>query len=266
MEKESVWLGSFRKPVRLIAIASTAVSILVYAWLVINKLFVADALGMHEMIRPEGHPIVYVMLISLFLAVFTAGLYLSDEVGMIEEKPDGFFDIVSLVISRIAMIMIAMIVIVMFYEVVSRYVFSRPTLWANELSLWIAAIVLLFAGLYAMQQRSHIRIYVIYDLMPRWMQKTADVISLLLLIGFTTALVWGGYLDAKTRMLRMETFGTAWDPPIPGVIKPAILILIVLVTIQAISNLIADWDKEPQSGGEEVDETEIEMLRRTLED
>lgn len=266
MEKESVWLGSFRKPVRLIAIASTAVSILVYAWLVINKLFVADALGMHEMIRPEGHPIVYVMLISLFLAVFTAGLYLSDEVGMIEEKPDGFFDIVSLVISRIAMIMIAMIVIVMFYEVVSRYVFSRPTLWANELSLWIAAIVLLFAGLYAMQQRSHIRIYVIYDLMPRWMQKTADVISLLLLVGFTTALVWGGYLDAKTRMLRMETFGTAWDPPIPGVIKPAILILIVLVTIQAISNLIADWDKEPQSGGEEVDETEIEMLRRTLED
>ena len=266
MEKESVWLGSFRKPVRLIAIASTAVSILVYAWLVINKLFVADALGMHEMIRPEGHPIVYVMLISLFLAVFTAGLYLSDEVGMIEEKPDGFFDIVSLVISRVAMIMIAMIVVVMFYEVVSRYVFSRPTLWANELSLWIAAIVLLFAGLYAMQQRSHIRIYVIYDLMPRWMQKNADVISLLLLVGFTTALVWGGYLDAKTRMLRMETFGTAWDPPIPGVIKPAILILIVLVTFQAISNLIADWDKEPQSGGEEVDETEIEMIRRTLED
>ncbi len=266
MEKESVWLGSFRKPVRMIAIASTAVSVLVYAWLVINKLFVADALGMHEMIRPEGHPIVSVMLISLFVAVFSAGVYLSDEVGMIEEKPDGFFDIFSLVISRIAMVMIAMIVVVMFYEVVSRYVFSRPTLWANELSLWIAAFVLLFAGLYAMQQRSHIRIYVIYDMMPRWMQKAADVISLLLLLAFTFALVWGGYADAKTRLLRMETFGTAWDPPIPGVVKPAILILIVLVSVQAISNLIADWNKEPHSGGEEVDETEIEMIRRTLED
>ena len=156
----------------------------------------------------------------------------------------------------------------MFYEVVLRYVFARPTLWANELSLWIAAFVFLFAGQYAMQQRSHIRIYVIYDLMPRWMQKTADVISLVLLLTFTFALVWGGYNDAVRRMLRMETFGTAWDPPIPGIVKPAILIIILLVAIQAISNLIADWNKaaEHHSPLDDIDETEIEHIRSTLGD
>jgi hypothetical protein len=66
----------------------------------------------------------------------------------------------------------------------------------------------------------------------------------------------------------METFGTAWDPPIPGIVKPALLIIIVLVCIQAVSNLFADWNKEPElhTPADEIDEVEIEKIRRTLEE
>lgn len=266
MDNESLWLGRLKAPVRLAMIGFSGLTLLIFAWMVLNQFISEDAVGMHEMIRPAGRPLVALMLISITGAFVTTSLYLSDAKGAIEEKPDGVFDTLSLVTSRMAMIMVVLIVVVMFYEVVSRYVFSRPTLWANELSLWIAAFVFLFAGQYAMQQRSHIRIYVIYDMMPRWMKKTADVISLILLLFFTFSLVWGGYTDALTRMLRMETFGTAWDPPIPGVVKPAILFIIVLVAVQAISNLIADWNKEPEHNVEGPDETEIENIRRTLED
>ena len=62
----------------------------------------------------------------------------------------------------------------------------------------------------------------------------------------------------------METFGTAWDPPIPGTIKPAILFIIVLVAIQAVSNLIADWNRGPEAHFDEIDETEIENIRKSL--
>jgi len=268
MQGNSLWLGSLRGPVKLAMVASLGVTGLLFAWLVVNQFISEDAIGMHEMIRPQGRPIVWAMLIAVSCSLFFASVFLSDSKGDIETAPDGFFDIVSLVCSRLAMIAVGLIVLVMFYEVVSRYVFSRPTLWANELSLWIAAFVFLLAGQYAMQQRSHIRIYVIYDMMPRWMQKTADVISVTLIVGFFFALVWGGYNDALRRMLRMETFGTAWDPPLPGTVKPAILILILLVTIQAVSNLIADWNKQPEhhKGIEDIDEVEIENIRRTLED
>lgn len=267
MEQKSVWLGSMRGPVRLIAIVLTALVALIFLWLVANRIISDDAFGMHEMIRPEGRPLVSVMLWAIAGSILFVSLYLSDTRGAIETEPDGFFDIVSLVCSRIAMIMTALIVIVMFYEVVSRYVFARPTLWANELSLWIAAFVFLLAGQYAMQQRSHIRIYVIYDMMPRFFQKASDILSLALLLFFVFAMVWGGYDDAMRRFLRMETFGTAWDPPIPGIVKPAILIIIVLVAIQAISNLISDWNKKPEHHGpDEIDEVEIENIRRTLED
>lgn len=267
MERNSVWLGAMRGPVRILAIIFSVLTLLLYIWLVANRIFAAESIGMHEMIRPTGRPLVWAMLACITAAITLVGIYLSDSQGDIEIEPHGFFDIVSLVLSRIAMLSVGAIVLVMFYEVVSRYVFARPTLWANELSLWIAAFVFLFAGQYAMQQRSHIRIYVIYDVMPRWMQKTADVISVSLIVAFTFAMVWGGYGDAKTRMLRMETFGTAWDPPIPGLVKPAILFIIILVTLQAISNLIADWNKMPEhhAGVESVDETEIKHIRETLE-
>lgn len=266
MEKDSLWLGALRQPMRLAAIGFTATVAVLFVWLVANRILSADAIGMHEMIRPAGRPLVQLMLFAVAGSILTVSLYLSDTKGAIEIEPDGLFDIISLIFSRIAMIMVTLIVIVMFYEVVSRYVFARPTLWANELSLWIASFVFLLAGQYAMQQRSHIRIYVIYDMMPRWMQKSSDILSLFLIWFFTFAMVWGGYDDAARRFLRMETFGTAWDPPIPGIVKPAILIIICLVALQALSNIVADWNKAPEHhSADDIDEVEIENIRKTLE-
>ena len=268
MEHNSLWLGSMRGPMRTAMLGFVALTALIFVYLIIARFIAAEPIGMHEMIRPEGRPVVQLMLVSIFGALLTASVYMSDTQGAIEEEPSGFFDVVSLVLGRLTMIAIVLIVLVMFYEVISRYVFSRPTLWANELSWWIAAFVYLFAGLYAMQQRSHIRIFVIYDIMPRWMQKTADCISVFLICAFVFALIWGGYNDAMRRMLRMETLGTAWDPPIPGTVKPALLIIILLVAIQAVSNLIADWNKMPEhhAGPDDIDEHEIENIRATLKD
>ncbi len=101
---------------------------------------------------------------------------------MVEHQPTGWMDRISLAISRLCMAVVAILVAVMFYEVVVRYVFEKPTLWANELSLWMAGFVFLLSGLYAMQQRSHIRIYIIYDMFPRSVQRICDVISTVLIL------------------------------------------------------------------------------------
>lgn len=267
MQSKSVWLGPLRGPVKLAAIASVALTLLLGAWLIVTYATGNSEIGMHEMIRPRGMPMVQAMLWLLGAALLFTSIYLSDRIGAIEQDPTGPFDIISLVLSRLAMMGVIFIVITMFYEVISRYVFEKPTLWANELSLWIAAMVFLLAGQYAMQQRSHIRIYIIYDMMPRWAQKLSDCITVALIWVFTFGLVWGAYNEAQTKLLRMETFGTAWDPPIPATIKAAILIIIVLVALQALSNLIADWNKSPEhhSPADEIDQTEIENIRRTLE-
>ncbi len=169
------------------------------------------------------------------------------------------FDRVSLFLGRVTMLLILILVAVMFFEVVMRYVFESPTLWANEMSLWMAGFVFLLSGLYAMQQRSHIRIYLLYDTFPRGLQRLCDSISTLLIVIFALAMIWGGWTEARDKFLRWETFGTAFDPPIPATMKPMILLVILLVAIQAIVNLVADWSRAAEQHGI-IDEGEVDEI------
>jgi TRAP-type C4-dicarboxylate transport system permease small subunit len=166
---------------------------------------------------------------------------------MVEHEKTGLIDWITWGFSRVTMWAPAFVVAIMFYEVVMRYLFVRPTLWVNEMSLWVAGAIYMTAGLYAMQQRSHIRIFVLYDLLPRWLRKSCDVLSTVCLLVFVFAVIWGGFGEAWTKLMRWETFGTAWDPPIPATMKPLILLTLLFVAIQAVSNLIFDWNKAPES-------------------
>ena len=206
MQENSLWLGRMRTPIKTAMIVCVGLTVVLYALLIGQRLSLESSYGMYEMIRPAGKPLVQVMLVSLAAALLFASLFLSDTKGAIETPPEGVFDLVSVVLGRLAMIMTAFVVLVMFYEVVSRYVFARPTLWANELSLWIAAFVFLLAGLYAMQQRSHIRIYIIYNMMPRWAQKASDTISVLLIVGFAFALVPARQNNAHSYAVSILTY------------------------------------------------------------
>ena len=135
----------------------------------------------------------------------------------------------------------ALIVLIILYEVIMRYFFAAATLWVNEMSLWIAGGIYLSAGLYAMQQRSHIRIFIFYDIAPVWMKRLFDLLSTLCVAVFAFAVVWGGFGEASAKFLRWETFGTAYDPPIPATIKPLILTMMLFLALQATSNMIRDW-------------------------
>jgi TRAP-type C4-dicarboxylate transport system permease small subunit len=165
---------------------------------------------------------------------------------MVEHERTGYLDLITWSFSRVAMWAPAFIVLIIFYEVVMRYLFAKPTLWVNEMSLWVGGAIYLTAGLYAMQQRSHIRIYILYDMVPKTVQRVFDILSLICVWLFAAALIWGGFGEAYAKLMRWETFGTAWDPPIPATIKPLILVTLAVLALQALSNLIYDWNREPE--------------------
>ena len=182
---------------------------------------------------------------------------------MVEHERRGPVDLVTWGFSRVAMWLPAVIVAIMVYEVIMRYLFGKPTLWVNEASLWMAGMVYMFSGLYSMQQRSHIRIFILYDVVSRPIRRTFDVISTLFITLFCIAVIWGGFGEAYAKFMRWERFGTARDPPIPATMKPLILITLVIVTIQAISNLIMDWNDDPESHNvmDDID-LDIEEVKR----
>ena len=174
-------------------------------------------------------------------------------------------DRIALFIGRVTMVMIISMTLVMLYEVFLRYIVEKPTLWANELTLWIAGFVFLSSGVYAMQQRCHIRIFILYNIAPAWVRHSFDIISVGLLAIFAFFLVYGSYAQVFiVKFYKWEMFGTAFDPPIPATIQPMILIAVVLITLQAIVNLIVDWNMPPENiTREDVDEEEIEALKRS---
>lgn len=160
---------------------------------------------------------------------------------MKEHQGSGPLDMVTHAFSRIMMWAPFFVVLIILYEVVMRYFFAAATLWVNEMSLWIAGGIYLSAGLYALLQRSHIRIFIIYDMVPLWLRRVFDILSTLCVLIFAFALIWGGFGEAKVKFWRWETFGTAFDPPIPATNKPLILAVMFFLGLQALSNLIRDW-------------------------
>ena len=160
---------------------------------------------------------------------------------MVEHERTGPVDWLTWSFSRLAMWAPAFIVAIIFYEVFMRYILFRPTLWVNEMSLWIGGAIYVTAGLYAMQQRSHIRIFVLYDMAPLGLRRLFDVLSVICVCIFAFAVVWGGFGEAMAKFWRFETFGTAFDPPIPATNKPLILMTLLVLALQAVSNLIRDW-------------------------
>jgi len=176
-------------------------------------------------------------------------------------------DRIALFVGRVTMILILAMTCVMLYEVFLRYVLEQPTKWANELTLWIAGFVFLCSGLYAMQQRSHIRIFIIYEMLPRWARHACDCLSVFFIWLFAITLVFGSYKQVFiNKFYKWETFGTAFDPPIPATIQPMILIIVCLIAVQALINLIADWNAEPDDhlSTAEIDEDEIAAIKRSI--
>jgi len=175
-------------------------------------------------------------------------------------------DRIALFVGRITMMLIISMSLVMMYEVFMRYAIQAPTLWANELTLWIAGFVFLLSGFYAMQQRSHIRIFILYEIMPRWLQHLCDIISTAVICIFAFFMVFGSYKQIFiNKFYKWEMFGTAFDPPIPATIQPLILIVIVLVAFQSVLNLIADWGRDPsETVSDEIDQEELEAIKRSV--
>ena len=139
----------------------------------------------------------------------------NEKVASKDDFPINWIDRISLFLSHTIKYLIPVIVIVMMYEIFMRYVLFKPTLWANELCLWLAGVCYLVGGIYATRLRSHIRIVLLYDWVERPTQRIFDLISTIIIVVFAAAVIYGGWEDAYRSFTTWERFATYWDPPIP---------------------------------------------------
>lgn len=140
----------------------------------------------------------------------------------------------------------AAIVLVSFYEIIRRYVFDAPTLWVHETVTFAGATLFVIGGLYALATDRHVRIVLIYDSVSHRAQRWLRVVHHLLGLVFCGLLLFASWSMATEAVLapwgdwRLETSGSAWNPPFPALLKVIILIAVAVMTLQFLLHLVRD--------------------------
>jgi TRAP-type C4-dicarboxylate transport system permease small subunit len=128
--------------------------------------------------------------------------------------------------------------VILLLEVFLRYFLNRPTIWVHETSVFLCGLAFVYGGLYCTCRNSHIRVVLLYDILPPRARRMADIgISLVsaLAAAFFTYAAWhmvSRSVFTPSGVVRLETTGSAWSPPTPALIKIFIFVIMVLLVIQ----------------------------------
>lgn len=104
------------------------------------------------------------------------------------------------VVSFLALLMIGVLV----FEVISRYVFNAPTLWAHQLASHIFAVYGVLLGAYTLFLHGHVKVDIVHNIMSPRTKAIMDSITYLVFFLFVGVLFWWGLLQAIHSVQIME--------------------------------------------------------------
>ena len=148
-------------------------------------------------------------------------------------------DLFNLRVGQIACWLTVPVFASMFYEVIARHFFNAPTMWAYDISRMFAGAMFMLGAGYALSKGVHIRADFMYR---KWsIRKQASIDLALYLLFYFPGLIGAAnacYKYAYKSWSQMEKgMDTAWMPLL-GPIKTVLLIGLVLLLIQGISEVL----------------------------
>lgn len=148
---------------------------------------------------------------------------------------DGINDWVGKVLSFGVLFMFGLILI----EVIRRYLFNSPTVWANELTQMSFGVYVVLSGGYVLRWGGHANVDIFYIKLSAKRKAIIDIITFPLFLMFCgMILLYGGSL-AWESLSRLEHSLSAWHPPLYPV-KLMIPTGAFLLLLQGIVKLVRD--------------------------
>lgn len=140
-----------------------------------------------------------------------------------------------------ALLMIPL-VIAMVYEVLSRYLFSAPTIWAFELSYMMMAGIFSFGFAYALKCGQHVNVDFIHGAVsPRW-RAMIDLIGYSLFLPCCIWLSYGLFQYALRAFRTGEVSGlSAWNPVV-WPLRTVLFVGFAALSLQALIQVVKAVD------------------------
>ena len=125
------------------------------------------------------------------------------------------------------------------YEVVARYIFNAPTIWAYDVTYILAGSLFMLGAAFALRQGSHVRAdFLLSSQNPRW-QALIDIVLYLLVYFPAVALFFQTSFDfAFQSWMQGETFPQSPWMPIIYPLKTVMPVTLALLFIQGIAEFL----------------------------
>ncbi len=114
------------------------------------------------------------------------------------------------VVSYLVIILAAVIL----YEIVARYFFGNPTIWAHETSQIIYGAYVVLLGGYVLKQGAHVNVEILYNRFKPRSRALIDLITWSLFFCFAGVLFWKGLVIGWESLAIRETSPTTFAPPV----------------------------------------------------
>jgi len=148
-------------------------------------------------------------------------------------------DAISIWSGNIVSVINPIVVVVVVYEIVMRFIFNAPTIWANEATVSLSALGYLLGGAYSLYYKAHVRVDMLYLKFSSRTRAILDVITFFFAFVYLGSLAWYGSMYAWESIKVLEKTGSPWNPPVYP-LKIAIPLGAFLLLIQSIANFIRD--------------------------
>lgn len=126
-------------------------------------------------------------------------------------------------------------IIILAWEVISRYAFNHPTMWAHGSSQRLFAVYYIIGGAYVLRYKDHVGVDIIYNRFSLRTKAGLDLITGLAFFTFCGVLLWQGLGFAITSIIQLEPDDTPWRAPVYP-IKLMLPVGAFLILLQGLAN------------------------------
>ncbi|NPD21708.1 TRAP transporter small permease subunit [Alterinioella nitratireducens] len=147
---------------------------------------------------------------------------------------DGLNEVVGRVVAWVAIMFAGLIV----YDVVLRYVFHAPTLWAFDLTKQLYGFYFILLGGYALRHQAHVRVDLVTDKLSSGLRRVVELLGYpLFFFPFAWVFAYYSFHFAKLSWEQGETtYGATQLPLYP--VKIAMAVAAALLLIQGVSEFL----------------------------
>lgn len=148
-----------------------------------------------------------------------------------------FFESISRLGAGAASILFVLAGAMLTFEVVARYFFVKPTIWAAELSQMCLIWGSLLAMAWLLANRQHIQVDAVIKLLPQRVARWIDVLVMLVVAVFAATVMWFGFEIFYDSFLRSRTTGSLLNIPI-WIVELAVPVGFALLLVQSIIEIL----------------------------